>query len=201
MSRDGADEAIAPSTPPTAKAALRARLRATRRTRSREELSAAAVDLADRMAELCGATGARTVTCYLSHADEPPTRAFLEWARAAGIRVLLPHSHEDGRLAWGVDEGVESVDARAMPAPARVDLPAESLGEVDLALIPATAVARDGTRLGRGAGYFDRALAGLARRPPVYAVVFDDELVESLPREAHDVPVDGVVTPSRITVF
>lgn len=201
MSTDGEDAGTAPPTVPTAKASLRARLRATRRGRSEEQLAAAAVDLADRMDELCGATGARTVACYLSRADEPPTRLFLERARAAGITVLLPHSHDDGRLGWGVDEGVETVDARAMPAPTRIDLPAGALGQVDLALIPATAVARDGTRLGRGAGYFDRALAGLARRPPVYAVVFDDELVESLPREAHDIPVDGAVTPSGITVF
>jgi len=184
-----------------AKLSWRERLRSARRARDSTELNAAAVALADRIAELCVSLDARRVACYLSRAEEPPTRSFLSWARDNAVTVLLPHSHADGSLSWGVDDGTESVDDRAMPAPGRVDLPPDALGDVALALIPAAAIARDGTRLGWGAGYYDRALARLARRPPVYAVVFDDEFVEFLPREAHDIPVDGVVTPSGITVF
>jgi 5-formyltetrahydrofolate cyclo-ligase len=37
--------------------------------------------------------------------------------------------------------------------------------------------------------------------PPVYAVIFDDELVDEVPRERHDQPVNGVVTPSGIVAF
>ncbi|MCW2676528.1 MAG: 5-formyltetrahydrofolate cyclo-ligase, partial [Modestobacter sp.] len=58
------------------------------------------------------------------------------------------------------------------------------------------AVARDGTRLGRGGGYYDRALP-LARPGAVLvAVAFDDELVDSLPAGEHDHRVHAVVTPS-----
>jgi 5-formyltetrahydrofolate cyclo-ligase len=35
----------------------------------------------------------------------------------------------------------------------------------------------------------------------VYAVVFDSEFVEAVPRERHDQPVNGVVTPTRIIAF
>jgi 5-formyltetrahydrofolate cyclo-ligase len=60
-------------------------------------------------------------------------------------------------------------------------------------LVPALAVDRHGNRLGRGGGSYDRALAratGLT-----VAVLYDGELVDLLPVEPHDVPVNAVVTP------
>jgi 5-formyltetrahydrofolate cyclo-ligase len=41
----------------------------------------------------------------------------------------------------------------------------------------------------------------MGKRPPVYAIVFDNEYVDSLPREVHDQPVTGVVTPSALMTF
>ena len=63
------------------------------------------------------------------------------------------------------------------------------------------AVDRTGMRMGWGRGYFDKTLGSMDRRPPVFAVLFDDELVDELPREKHDQPVDGVVTPGGIQRF
>ena len=76
-----------------------------------------------------------------------------------------------------------------------------AINDVGLILVPAAAVDRSGVRMGWGRGYFDKTLGSMSSRPPVFAVVFDDELVDELPREAHDAPVDGVVTPSGITRF
>ena len=53
-------------------------------------------------------------------------------------------------------------------------------------------------RLGWGRGYFDKTLGSMEGGPPVYAVIYDDELVDTVPTEPHDQPVDGVVTPERI---
>jgi 5-formyltetrahydrofolate cyclo-ligase len=63
--------------------------------------------------------------------------------------------------------------------------------------VPALAVDRLGNRLGRGKGYFDRALLDL-EGVVVYAVVFENEVLEHVPTEAHDKRVDGVVTEVRI---
>ena len=80
-------------------------------------------------------------------------------------------------------------------------LGALAIETVDLMLIPAAAVDRRGNRLGWGRGYFDRALASMTRRPAVFAVVFDHEVLEHLPTEPHDVPLTGVVTPRRTLLF
>ena len=66
---------------------------------------------------------------------------------------------------------------------------------IDLILVPALAVDRSGNRLGKGKGFYDRFLAE-CNHPKLIAVVFDDEVFDSIPTEPFDKPVDGVVTPS-----
>lgn len=71
----------------------------------------------------------------------------------------------------------------------------------DLIFIPALAVDKSGQRLGKGKGYYDRALADLEDVAPVIAVVFDDEIIDEVPTEDHDHPVDAVVSPTSTTRF
>ncbi|MGA1146418.1 MAG: 5-formyltetrahydrofolate cyclo-ligase, partial [Candidatus Nanopelagicales bacterium] len=65
-------------------------------------------------------------------------------------------------------------------------------------LIPALAIDADGYRLGQGGGFYDRALRDIAEDTSVIAIVFEDEVVERVPRESHDHRVDVVVTPERV---
>jgi 5-formyltetrahydrofolate cyclo-ligase len=62
--------------------------------------------------------------------------------------------------------------------------------------VPALAVARDGVRLGRGGGYYDRALGHVRPDAVLVALLFDDELLDELPAEEHDRRVTAVVTPN-----
>jgi 5-formyltetrahydrofolate cyclo-ligase len=142
---------------------------------------------------------ATTITCYLSTNDEPPTRAFVDWALDNGLRVLLPVAREDGLMDWApYDQGDEAVDSSGMPMPTTGVLGPIALADVDVIFIPAASIATDGMRLGWGRGYFDRTLGSMTKRPPVYAVVYDHEVVADVPREKHDQAVDGMVTPQRI---
>ena len=146
--------------------------------------------------------GARTLSAYLSLPDEPPTREFVRWAHARGIRVLLPVSREDGLLDWAPYDGEdEEEDVVGMPTPSTELLGPIAINDADLIIVPAASVDRAGMRMGWGLGYFDKTLGSMEGCPPVYAVVFDDELVDSVPQDRHDMPVDGVVTPSGITAF
>jgi 5-formyltetrahydrofolate cyclo-ligase len=62
--------------------------------------------------------------------------------------------------------------------------------------MPALSVDRAGVRLGRGGGYYDRALLHARPDAVLVALVFDDEFVDELPAEPHDRRVTAVVTPS-----
>jgi len=184
------------------KRALRAELRERRRIRTATERAEQEAALTSRLETLVAESGATSLSAYLSMPDEPDTRPFLAWARERGLRVLVPFSREDGLLDWAPFDGAEEeLDALGLPVPTSELLGPIAINDVDLILVPAAAVGRDGMRMGWGRGYFDKTLGSMERCPPVYAVIFDDELLDEVPRERHDQPVDGVVTPERVLRF
>lgn len=179
------------------KRALRAEVRERRRITPAHEREAAAAAVTGHLCEL--AEGIRSMAAYLSTPHEPSTREFLQWACAQGIRVLIPYSREDGLLDWAPYDGKEEAeDVLGMPVPTTELLGPIAINDVDLIVVPAASVDQRGMRMGWGRGYFDKTLGSMEKRPPVYAVIFDSELVESVPSEVHDQRVDGVVTPSGI---
>jgi 5-formyltetrahydrofolate cyclo-ligase len=184
------------------KRALRAELRERRRIRTSTRTTQDSASLTANLQKVTTDVGARSVSAYLSLPEEPDTRAFLRWAADQGLRVLLPVSRDDGLLDWAPYDGEEEdADILGLPTPTSELLGPIAINDVDLILVPAAAVDRSGMRMGWGRGYFDKTLGSMEGCPPVYAVIFDDELVDAVPRERHDMPVNGVVTPSGIVTF
>lgn len=185
-----------------AKRALRAELRERRRITSATQRERADDALTGHLIQLTSDLGSRSIAAYLSTPDEPGTRDFLAWACENEIRVLLPVSRADGLLDWATYDGEEEdEDVLGMPTPTTELLSPLAINEVDLIVVPAAAVDRSGMRMGWGRGYFDKTLGSMENCPPVYAVIFDEELLDTVPSERHDQRVDGVVTPSGIVAF
>jgi 5-formyltetrahydrofolate cyclo-ligase len=71
--------------------------------------------------------------------------------------------------------------------------------ERTLVLVPGLLFDVEGGRLGRGGGYYDRFLSRIRQLPRVSVVglCYDEQLVESLPRDPWDERVDAVVTQRR----
>jgi len=184
------------------KQALRAEARERRRIMTQDEITGAEKGFLAQMQALVSELGVTTLSCYLNTVDEPPTRPFLRWAAEQGLTVLLPVSREDGLMDWAVyEDGDEAIDVLGMPHPTTGLLGPMAIHDADLLLIPAALVARDGARLGWGRGYFDRTLGSMGVRPPAFAVVYDHEVVDSVPTEPHDQNIDGAITPSGIIRF
>ena len=137
-----------------------------------------------------------------------PTPLEPDMSLALGLfeRALLPVLLDEagaplGEPHWGLWEAGRALMTLGRP-PAQPDgeaRGAESLKEADLIVIPALAASADGTRLGQGGGWYDRALMYRSPGVPVVAAIFDDEVLEAgvIPAEPHDVPVDAIVTPTR----
>ncbi|MGY1833909.1 5-formyltetrahydrofolate cyclo-ligase [Blastococcus sp. SYSU DS0510] len=177
-----------------AKAALRAELLGRRAARPADERTAAAravaATLADRLA------GVPTVAAFVPDPAEPG-HGRLPAALAGRDRLLLPVVPARGReLDWAVHTGELAPGRFGLLEPVGPRLGPAALAAAGAVVVPATAVARDGTRLGRGGGYYDRALRHARPGAVLVAVVFDDEVVDRLPGEPHDVRVTAVVTPS-----
>ncbi|HWU57135.1 MAG TPA: 5-formyltetrahydrofolate cyclo-ligase [Microbacteriaceae bacterium] len=184
------------------KRALRAELRERRQNLTGPEQDAATAGITRNLIDLTTDLSARSVSCYLSARNEPNTRPYLNWARENGIRVLLPITREDGLLDWTTGDGTtETESILGLPEAVGELLGPIAINDVDLIIVPAAAVDATGLRMGWGRGYFDKTLGSMEKCPPVYAVLFDGELVEEVPRELHDQAVDGAVTPTRIVQF
>ncbi|MFS0732407.1 5-formyltetrahydrofolate cyclo-ligase [Microbacterium sp. 1P10UB] len=181
------------------KRALRAELRERRQLLSETARDAAASGIRAQLDALLEQTGARSISCYLSATTEPGTREFVEHAVSRGIRVLLPVTRSDGLLDWTVAsaDGDIAEGLFGLPEPVGELLGPIAVNDVDLLIIPAAAVDTRGMRLGWGRGYFDKTIGSMEGCPPVYAVIYDSELIDEVPREIHDQPVSGVVTPTR----
>lgn len=146
-----------------------------------------------------------TVAAYLSNGSEPGTLQLVAWLAAHSVRVLLPVlSHPiGGRLdkpAWAPYEGPDAlrVGAYSILEPTGDLVPSEQLPEAELIICPGLAANLHGDRLGRGGGWYDRALRHASQSAPVWVLLNDDEVLETIPVHAWDHRVDVIVTPTRM---
>ncbi len=120
-----------------------------------------------------------------------------ELARAAGSgTVLLPVLRPDNDLDWAGWTGVLRPGPKGLSQPDGPPLGVAAISSVGLVVVPAVAVGRDGVRLGRGGGSYDRALARVPAGVPVLALLYDGELLDAVPAQPHDRRVGAVITPA-----
>lgn len=139
------------------------------------------------------------VGLYHAIPPEAPTGGYARWFFENGRRIALPWFAERGApmrfRAWNDpydDDGLEVGPYGALQPPAEAE-------EVtpDTVFLPLLGFTAGGDRLGQGGGHYDRWLAA---HPDILAfgLAWDCQLVDSLPIEAHDHPLDGVITPTRL---
>jgi 5-formyltetrahydrofolate cyclo-ligase len=178
-----------------AKAVLRERFLAGRRDRSRVARATAAAAVTTAL--LARLARVRVLAAFVPEDTEPGAGRLPAAYTQLGARVLLPVVPESGtELRWAVDTGRLVPGRFGILQPAGPRLGPTAVGTAEVVVVPALAVDRGGTRLGRGGGWYDRALQHARPGAVVAAVVFDDELVDLLPALDHDRPVTAVVTPS-----
>jgi 5-formyltetrahydrofolate cyclo-ligase len=188
---------------PAAKAALRRQLAAARARLTGAERAAAGHAVREAVLALPETQMAGTAAAYYSVGTEPDTRGLVYALWKRGTYVLLPVLLPGGDLDWASYEGPDSLVAgpRGLREPGEPPRGVDAVARADAVLVPALAVDGAGRRLGRGGGSYDRALARVGPLVPLIALAYDDDLVEHVPAEGHDVPVRAVVTPrAGITV-
>ncbi|NEE01131.1 5-formyltetrahydrofolate cyclo-ligase [Phytoactinopolyspora halotolerans] len=184
-----------------AKQALRERITANRSALNATALSVHARALRDVLVSVPEVVAAERVAAYVSVGDEPGTGPLIEELHDRGVHVLLPILLPDFDLDWAEYQGPASLAParRGLLEPIAPRLGPEAVREADVVLVPAMAVDRRGTRLGKGGGCYDRVLSRLAGRAPAYVLLHDGEVLDMpIPHEPHDVRVNTVVTPSGI---
>ncbi len=141
---------------------------------------------------------ASTVAAYRSLPGEPGTGPLLSALCDASVTVLLPDRQADNSLRW---KPLTLSNGSPEAAPDHLQSLEEGdqrFRRVDVIVCPGVAGDLRGHRLGRGGGSYDRALADLAASVRRCLLLYDDEVLEAVPYEPHDQPVDVLVTPTRI---
>jgi 5-formyltetrahydrofolate cyclo-ligase len=184
------------------KAALRERLLAGRRSVSDDAHAQEARLLAAHVGALT-INGGHTVCAYVPVGAEPGSIEMLDVLLRQADRVLLPVTRTTGddsamALLWGEYQPGQLVTARfGLLEPAGPWLAETAVAEASVVFVPALAVDRTGARLGRGRGFYDRTLVFRNPEACLIAVVRDDELLDEVPHEPHDVPMTHALTPGQ----
>lgn len=151
-----------------------------------------------RLAGLPQLDGARCVALFASLPDEPSTQPLFELLRIRDLRCLLPRTTDARQLEFcQVPRWEDLQSGRYGVSEPPADSVVVSLEEADIVVVPGVAFDASGGRLGRGGGYYDRALARI-ERPFVVGFALEGQVVEEVPRGELDQLVDAVVTERRV---
>ena len=144
--------------------------------------------------ELTRTAGA--IAGYYAKGFEVQITPFMEKCLSEGRRVCVPRHRDEMpgyEWSWIVPAEAWRDGPWKIAEPAR--LRPVNRSEIEIAIIPAVAVDRQGRRLGHGGGNFDRLLSKLTC--PKVAVVFEFQVMDEIPTEPHDVSIDFIVTENE----
>jgi len=184
------------------KVPLRKKVLSLRRSLSCKEIQEKSKKIKERLFALPVFGDARMVLFYLSLRDEVQTQDMIKEALKLNKTVAVPLVRVKQREVLPVklcsfDEGF-AVGPLGIPQPGGNLNHLLSLDEVDLAIVPGIAFDEKGNRLGFGMGFYDRFLKKLSGRAKVVSLAFELQLVERIPCQPHDMPVDYIVTEKRV---
>jgi 5-formyltetrahydrofolate cyclo-ligase len=188
------------------KARLRVAARAARDaldSRWRADASLAVTNHALALPEL---SGAKIVSAFISFGSEVETRMLVRRLLSSRSWIALPRvdprtaslEHRRVRLA---DLDTLTTGSYGIPEPSPVAFSdIVDPGAIDLAFVPGLSFDARGNRLGMGKGYYDRFLRE-ATRATRWGLAFASQVLPEVPVEAHDVPLDGLITDRGVQRF
>lgn len=170
---------------------LRQQIREKKRTMTEETVVSSSAALGEKFFASVQYRQAKTIYGYLPYNQEVRTVPILEQALADGKRVAVPKVYGDEmKFIYMTDLSMVEKSDMGIPEPV-ADGP-EGDDPTALVLMPGLAFTTKGDRMGYGGGYYDKFLA---REPdhPTVALCYAFQIVESLPTQDHDIPVDLVL--------
>ena len=170
---------------------LRTQIRALKRQMTPEEIDSRSESLRLLFTATDAYRNARTLYGYMSYNQEVRTLPLLEQALRDGKRVAIPKCYGD-EMRFIYMEDLSQVEKSSCGIPEPISDAPVADDETALVLMPGLAFDRDGHRMGYGGGFYDKFLAAEPNHPTV-ALCYGFQVVEELPTEEFDIPVDLVL--------
>ncbi|MDA8621859.1 5-formyltetrahydrofolate cyclo-ligase [Psychrosphaera sp.] len=147
----------------------------------------------------------QSIALYLANDGEINTAPLIEHLRELDTPLLFPVLHPfcSGYLNFQYVNRLTAwtTNKYGITEPAPNALATANLSNIDIIFMPLVAFDTDGNRLGMGGGYYDRTLAQLnqlSKKPALVGLAHDCQEVKHLNNEHWDIPIDMIVTPTRI---
>ncbi len=175
---------------------IRRKVRAEKSLLSEDDRRDAAAKVFTRLEHLAAFMLADKILMYHSLPDELSTLEFLsKWSGRK--KFFLPRVNGVNLEILPYDRSFLKLGAFQIEEPQGNDL--TSINEIELVVVPALAYDRNGNRVGRGKGYYDRLMPDC--KAVKVGVGYDFQLVDDIEVAAHDVPVDIVITETSTFVI
>ena len=168
-----------------AKMELRARMRAAFDNDARAEDSAI---ICEKLRALPEWQAAKMVMAFAPMGDEPDIEPLLCKTRATALPRWAGDGYEPAKITNLTEDICPGRFGVREPASGCSSL---DWSEIDVMLIPGLAFDAEGNRIGRGGGFYDRFLANV--QVVKVGLCYDDLILQKIPNEPHDVPMDIVV--------
>ncbi len=178
---------------------LRKELIKNRKSLSRTEVLAKSNQIKNRLFELDDFKKSSVVLFYVSYGNEVYTHAMIKECLKNGKKIIIPISNIEKRSLilselnnWN-DLEPGSYNILEPKLDKIIEVPIES---IDIIIVPGVGFDEHGCRIGHGAGYYDKLLNESINAIHI-GLAFEIQIVEKVPIESHDLPVDIIITEKR----
>lgn len=144
----------------------------------------------------------RGIALYMPLSDEPDIAPLMKELSDAGWTIILPRKEEKTFSMRRARDLTKLVKGPIGPLEPTSDDPVAEPADIDIAVVPGRAFARDGRRMGRGNGGYDFWIRAQRKANPQTAFIgicFESQIFNDVPMEPHDERVDVVITSRGVT--
>ena len=179
---------------------IRKRLKELRVQLSKQDVLNKSKKIVKRLSELEEFKNSNTVLFYVSYNNEVFTHDLIEESLKIGKNVIVPKSDKENRnLILSKLESWDDLEKGAYDIlePKEDKISEISKNEIDMIIVPGVGFDEHGCRIGHGLGYYDELLRDSTNAIHI-GLAFEIQIVDVIPIEEHDMPVDMIITEERL---
>jgi len=184
------------------KSALRKELLGRRDQIPPEVRKAKSILIQERLLSLGEFIKSDIIFFFASFKTEVDTAGLIKTALSSGKRVVLPKVDKDRHELLLIEikdfSELQPGYMGILEPPLQDNQMSININDVNLVIIPGAGFDVLGNRIGYGGGYYDRLLFGLQKHIPVIAPAYEEQLVDYVPSEPHDIKVQMIVTDRQL---
>ncbi len=181
---------------------LRKNLLSQREEMEKQEVEKQSKKIMENLIKVPAFLESKVVMIYLSFQNEVDTNEIIDWCFKQGKEVVIPYCVVGTReiIPCKLDTERKGLvkSKYGIWEPSKDSRIPVDIENIDTIIVPGVGFDKDCNRLGFGGGYYDRFLIKRNKKSPAIAICYENQIVESVPTDNYDIPMDMVVTENRI---